>query len=215
MDMVTRMTTPRTTTTTRSVVIRMLAVMVGLGLTLTAWQVVAAHAEHERSLPAANAVINTSPDTVQIWFTQELFKREGANTIVVEGPDGRVDDATPILDDADREHLTVGLASGLPPGVYEVTWTSLSAIDGDSAEGSWSFTIDPDAEPSTPEPSDTEGNPTPEATATTAPAASSSGSDGSSFPVWALIAAGSIALATAIGAWALLRGEPGAGPVAS
>ncbi len=184
-----------TTTSSRAIALAVLAVV--LGITAGTPRPVEAHADYERSIPAADAVVNVAPEAVEIWFSQELFKREGANTIVVTGPDGRVDDATPIVDDADREHLSVGLASDLAPGMYEVAWTSLSAIDGDSAEGTWSFTIDPNAEPSTPPPSDTEVEPTTEATATAAPAAASGG-NGSSFPVWVLIAAGSIALATAI-----------------
>lgn len=194
-------------------------------LAAVAPRVAEAHAEPERSSPAANAVIPEAPDTVEIWFTQELFRRAGANTIVVEGPDGRVDDGNVVLDDADREHLTVGIEGDLSPGEYRVSWTSLSAIDGDADEGEFVFTIDPTAPEPTPQPTDTpEPSASPEATAspvadatsvtgatsptpTAAPGDSADGG-GSSFPTWVLVAAASILGAAALGAWALLRGDP-------
>jgi methionine-rich copper-binding protein CopC len=105
-----------------------------------------AHSEYARSLPAANARIPRAPDRIEVWFTQELFRRAGANTLTVLAPDGaRVDDEQPVVDDADRAHLSVGIDTPLPPGEYRVTWRSLSALDGDTAEGSFAFTIDPAA----------------------------------------------------------------------
>ena len=101
-----------------------------LVIAVAAPRVAEAHAEPERSNPAAGSTIPRAPDVLQIWFTQELFRREGANTIVVVGPDGRVDDGNPVIDSDDRTHLTVGLLPDLPAGSYEVSWTSLSAIDG-------------------------------------------------------------------------------------
>lgn len=173
-----------------------------------------AHAAYERSSPAEGAVVPV-PATVEIWFTQELFRREGANTITVEGPDGRVDDGNSILDPDDRTHLTVALAPDLPPGEYRVSWTTLSAIDGDSAEGEFAFTVDPTA----PEPTPAGSEATPPSEATPAgsedatavpPPASDIVSDTSSFPTWVLVAAASILASAALGAWALLRGEPDA-----
>lgn len=36
-----------------------------------------AHADYDRSLPAADSVIPVAPEVVEVWFTQELFRREG------------------------------------------------------------------------------------------------------------------------------------------
>ncbi len=107
---------------------------------------VAAHADYDRSLPAAGATIPRAPERVEIWFTQQLFRREGANVIEVRDRSGaRADTGDLVLDERDRTHLTVGLAPGLPPGSYAVSWQTLSAVDGDTARGSFDFTIDPDA----------------------------------------------------------------------
>ena len=43
--------------------------------------------------------------------------------------------------------LSVALPSGLPVGLYTVRWKTLSADDGDSAEGTLTFTYDPSKPP--------------------------------------------------------------------
>jgi methionine-rich copper-binding protein CopC len=106
-----------------------------------------AHATYVRSEPGAGAVIATAPARVEIWFAQDMFRRRGENWIKVTGPTGgavHVGEAT--IDDDDRRHLTVDLMPDLPPGEYRVAWRTLSAEDGDAAEDTFTFTIDPQAE---------------------------------------------------------------------
>jgi methionine-rich copper-binding protein CopC len=120
--------------------------LLGLLLTLVlGWEQLArAHAEVERSEPAANAVIPAVPAEVHLWFTQELFRRKGANIIEVSGSDGnQVDQGDTRIDDNDRKHLIVSLKSELPPGVYTVRWRNLSIEDGHEGSGEFSFTVDP------------------------------------------------------------------------
>jgi copper transport protein len=107
---------------------------------------VAAHADLEQSNPPVGALLATSPPMVELWFTEELFRREGENTVEVYGPDGsRVDLGDAAIDDDDRTHMTVSLPPDLPPGSYTVRWRSLSASDGHSEEGEFTFTVDPNA----------------------------------------------------------------------
>jgi len=113
-----------------------------------------AHAEYKRSEPMADAVIPAAPAEVQVWFAQELFRREGANTLEVFGPTGvQVDKKDARIDDDDRTHMTVSLQAGLPAGVYTVRWRTLSAEDGDPANGEFSFTVNSAAAQQTPLPS--------------------------------------------------------------
>jgi len=120
------------------------------------WLTASAHARLEHSDPPAGAVIPAAPAEVHIWFTQELFRREGANTMEVYGPDGeQVDNLDARIDDDDRTHMLVSLAADLPPEVYTVRYETLSADDGDSDSGEFSFTVDADAAPSTTEPAPT------------------------------------------------------------
>ncbi len=107
-----------------------------------------AHAEYERSEPAADAVITVPPAEVHIWFTQELFRREDANSLEVFGPDGiQVDNGDTRIDDDDRSHLLVSLQSGLPDGPYTVKWRNLSVEDGHEGSGEFSFTVESGAAP--------------------------------------------------------------------
>ena len=138
---------------------------------------VLAHADYDNSVPAAGEVVSQAPQQVQVWFTQELFRREGQNSLEVYGPDDRrVDQDDAAIDDDNRKLMTVALQSDLPNGVYTVRWRTLSADDGDDTEGEFQFTIqadepEPEATPtaiSTPAPTATEeaDQPSPTDTAT-------------------------------------------------
>ena len=187
-------------------IIRWLAVAtLGVAAAAVVPALATAHANYDRSTPAADSTVRSAPARVDVWFTQEMFKRVGSNTLeVAESGGQRVDGGDSLLDPVDRTHLSIGLADALPPGTYAVAWRTLSAIDGDTADGTFTFTVDPSAIETTP-------SPTPEA-ASAAPATPSPVADGdsltsddASFPWWALLAAGAIALTTAGSAWAISR----------
>jgi len=111
--------------------------IIGLGARLSF-----AHADYDRSVPAADAVVATAPPMVEIWFTQEID--ESGTVIRVIGPDGsQVDlgDTTLDLFDPNRKRVTVSLTAELSPEIYTVEWTSLSAEDGEADEGSFTFTV--------------------------------------------------------------------------
>ncbi|MDE0142476.1 MAG: copper resistance protein CopC [Caldilineaceae bacterium] len=104
-----------------------------------------AHADYDSSMPSAGEVVSQAPQQVQVWFTQELFRREGQNDLEVYGPDDqRVDQDDAAIDDDDRKLMSVSLQSDLPNGVYTVRWRTLSADDGDEADGEFQFTIQAD-----------------------------------------------------------------------
>jgi methionine-rich copper-binding protein CopC len=99
-----------------------------------------AHARYDRSEPPAGSTLDGTPFVLKAWFTQELVSRstivvhDAAGTQVDLG-DGRVD-----LDDPDRKVMLVSLPQ-LPPGAYQVTWTTLSAEDGDEETGTFAFEV--------------------------------------------------------------------------
>jgi hypothetical protein len=47
------------------------------------------------------------------------------------------------IDDDDRAHMWVDLQTSFSPGDYRVTWRTLSAGDGDTEEGEFTFRFDP------------------------------------------------------------------------
>jgi methionine-rich copper-binding protein CopC len=122
-----------------------------------------------RSMPGPDALLATPPERVEIWFAQELFRRQGENWIRVFGPgDAAVHRGEAQIDDDDRAHMWVELQEDLPDGEYRVSWRNLSAEDGDTDEGLFTFSVDPQAvvtstpmlavtatSPSSPEPQDT------------------------------------------------------------
>jgi copper resistance protein C len=156
---------------TRGPVMRMLmtAIIVGVVGGLLLVGIAYAHAAYVRSSPGADAVIATPPARVDIWFAQELFRRAGENTIHVTASDGtEVSVGDTSIDDDDRKHIWVNLKPNLPAGVYTVAWKNVSLEDGHASQGSFSFTVDPQAAAtSTPM-----GTPTPIGKATAKPAAS-------------------------------------------
>jgi len=98
------------------------------------------HARFIRSEPEPDAVLVESPGSVTVWFG-ELLEVEGSR-IQVFGPDGSQTD----LGDSgllanDHKALAVGLFPGLGPGTYVVVWENVSAEDGDSSRGEFTFTI--------------------------------------------------------------------------
>lgn len=122
------------------------AVLLTLGLALIPLSGALAHADYLRSLPGDGAIVADSPERVEIWFTQEMFRREGENRIEVFGPDGLpVHVGSAQIDDDDRSHMWVNLQAPLSPGDHKVTWRTLSAADGDTEEGEFTFRIDPEA----------------------------------------------------------------------
>ena len=106
------------------------------------FRVARGHAEYDHSDPAADAVVAVAPTQVRIWFTQELFRRQGVNQIAVyDATEQRVDLDDAVIADDDRTLMTVSLAPALPNGRYTVRWVALSAEDGHEGQGEFTFTV--------------------------------------------------------------------------
>jgi methionine-rich copper-binding protein CopC len=122
-------------------------VLAGL-LALAVWVMAAgharAHAHYSRSQPSIGQVLAVLPAQVDIFTDSEMRKLAGANVISVTGPDGsQADDGNTIVDDANRQHFSVGLRPNLPSGRYVVTFKTLSDVDGDTDGGKFAFYVGP------------------------------------------------------------------------
>ncbi|MYB21550.1 MAG: hypothetical protein F4Y29_03335 [Chloroflexi bacterium] len=102
-----------------------------------------AHAAYESSSPGFAEVLSESPDEISIRFTQELFRREGANAISLRHADsGNAIEVTQArIGNEDRKLMTADVTRQLAPGRYLVSWTNLSAEDGDEDSGSYPFYV--------------------------------------------------------------------------
>ena len=101
-----------------------------------------AHAAYASSSPTFAAVLDSAPEQIELRFTQQLFRREGANAIRLEHDDGMEIALGEIaIDNADRARMRAELLGPLAPGRYIVAWQNLSADDGDTDQGSYPFYI--------------------------------------------------------------------------
>ena len=121
-----------------------LLLLTALTLGAVSVQIASAHAEPAVIRPGDGAVLVAPPAEVVITMSQELFDRAGANDIDVLDSSGKeVTTVAAVIDRSDRTKLSVALPTALPTGTYTVKWKTLSAEDGDPAEGRLSFTYDP------------------------------------------------------------------------
>jgi methionine-rich copper-binding protein CopC len=157
-----------------------------------------AHAEPATVTPGNNAVLATRPTQVTIEMSQDMARQAGANDIVVADATGKqVTTAVATIDDSDRKKLSVPLPNDLAVGVYTVNWKTLSADDGDAANGTFQFTYDPAKPPAAGTVTLSDTNVGTPATAAAKPPAldASGGSDnGTSWVLFAAVAVGMLVI---------------------
>ena len=102
-----------------------------------------AHAQLVASSPGAGSTLDSAPDEIRLIFSEPI--EEGLSSLDVVRQDGAVivDHAGTV--DPDDPHALVLPDPGLGDGVYSVTWRSLSAADGHTDQGFFTFGIGPDA----------------------------------------------------------------------
>ena len=128
---------------TRTSSAALLVVLGGLCAALAVAAPAAAHAAYASSAPTFGEVLETAPDQIELRFTQQLFRREGANQIRIEraaaGAAVSLGDVT--IDNADRAAMRARVLEPLSPGRYLVSWQNLSADDGDTDSGVYPFYV--------------------------------------------------------------------------
>ncbi len=145
---------------------------------------VSAHAAYDHSTPGDGEVVATEPARVDVYFKENNAKANGLPVLIVVNDTGDKVDAGSVLDDNDRTHISDALSPSLPDGRYTVIWHTVSADDGEEAQGSFHFYIGGAV---TPIPTAPPGTITPVPSIPAVTPAPSSGSS-SDIPVWGLIA---------------------------
>jgi hypothetical protein len=99
-----------------------------------------AHAHLLSTFPEQNSSINTSPEELDLNFSEALnLKFTG---ITLTGPENKsIPIGEPMLMDHDKMFM-ISLVGALAPGKYTVDWHAVST-DGHKTKGSYSFTIKP------------------------------------------------------------------------
>jgi len=100
------------------------------------------HADYDRSVPNADEVVATPPTQVDVFFTQEVVKQEGANYVrVFDDQRTQVSDGDGVVNDDDRTLITATIPATLPEGRYIVEWKTLSDGDGDDDSSAFCFYV--------------------------------------------------------------------------
>ena len=98
-----------------------------------------AHAMPEKSSPQADALVNTAPTQVKVWFNGKI--EPVFSTLIVKNAAGEQVSADKGGVDSDNHALLeTSLPSTLPAGKYRVYW-SVVAHDGHRSAGDFSFTV--------------------------------------------------------------------------
>ncbi|MFQ5472461.1 MAG: copper resistance protein CopC, partial [Dehalococcoidia bacterium] len=161
------------------------------------------HAKYDFSSPADGETVAESPETVEIFFTQDVRRAGGLPTAIVVNESGDEISLETTLDDDNRRRVIVDMPPALPDGRYSVIYHVLSDADGDESQGAFHFFVG-EATGDTPAPTEPptggtqEPTTTPQPTATPEPTPEDSGDDG--IPVWGLIVGIVAAAAVAGGA---------------
>jgi copper transport protein len=114
----------------------------GLGVILflgMASEPASAHAQLDRSTPAAGSQIDTSPPEVVLHFTEQ--PDAVLSTVHVVDSQGKsVETSSAASDPNDNQTLRVTIPP-LTNGTYTVTWRTTSQVDGHSTAGSFAFGV--------------------------------------------------------------------------
>jgi copper transport protein len=105
---------------------------------------VTAHAQLVASSPGAGTVVPASPDELRLVFSEPL-EAQATSLDVVDERGSAILSRTGEIDPDDPFALVVR-SPGLAEGTYTVTWRTLSAADGHTAEGFFSFAVGADSQ---------------------------------------------------------------------
>jgi len=93
-----------------------------------------AHATILSSMPQAGERLRTAPGVVVLTFSQQLDIRLSRASVLTPG--GRRFDQGSVSDEQIRVPVTTNA-----PGIYQVSWTSVSALDGHTLSGGFRFGV--------------------------------------------------------------------------
>jgi methionine-rich copper-binding protein CopC len=114
------------------------AVFAAVGLLFAAPQHALAHASLQDASPSADAVVETAPNTVQLFFSTSI-EAAFSKVRVLDKAGKQVDRGNAKVSGSNNNVLEVGLQP-LSSGTYRVVWNIVSR-DGHKANGEYSFTI--------------------------------------------------------------------------
>lgn len=172
----------------RSPLISLVAVLLGVGLTLAVAAPAQAHDELVSSYPEADSTIASSPEEITLSFSGELIAGMQSAAVEVIAPDG--ENLATDAPSQDGTSITQHLTSDPPAGIFTVRWKVVSS-DGHPISGEYTYTVELIDAASTPAATPSTAAQTPAPTATGSPADNGYGGEtsggGDTFPILAAI----------------------------
>jgi methionine-rich copper-binding protein CopC len=98
-----------------------------------------AHAFLDNAVPGVGATVNSSPNELQLTFTQNVVVAFSGVQIASAGGEA-IPAGKPTLDPSSPNVLHVRLGRTLKPGTYIVTWHVVS-VDTHPTQGTYKFTV--------------------------------------------------------------------------
>src|SRR5579885_387801 len=190
----------------------LLCVTTGLAGAAPAHPVLLAHAKVLTAEPAIGSTIAQAPTKVTVFAAENINPDPKKSNLQVYGPGADATDtlishgnAQVSLSNPKEMSISITPNSGHTNGVYVVFWQTVSADDGDAAQGSFTFTVNPNR-----------ASATPASTQNTSPPANANNASASGTPIWVPIVAALVALLVGLGAGlGLGRRRPAVSSIAS
>ncbi len=102
---------------------------------------ISAHAELDRSSPAADAVLAAPPQRIELWLTESVASGAGSPAISVLDETGEGLTVSDVTVDPDNPlHVTANV-DGVGFGTFTVAWTTRSEVDGHTLSGTYAFRV--------------------------------------------------------------------------
>ena len=169
--------------------------------------IVLGHAELDTANPADKSTVTGSPSEIVFTFTEPVVPAKSSLKLVNSAGSIVAEGSTEDPADAKKMHLVV---PPQPPGLYTVRWTTASALDGDIAHGTTTFTIvaataSPSVAPSATLTPSASAAPSPSAAPSASPSPSPSAGTGTTTSSGdaAIPIIGAIIILAALGRWLL------------
>lgn len=119
---------------------RLLLALIGAFVFLVLLPSAAAHAQLQSSIPAVGTRLDAAPVEVVVTLTERV-DTDGTTLEVTGMDDRRADEGGTEIQNGNQPVLRARLRTGLPDGVYVITWKALSTVDGHVTVGTIGFAV--------------------------------------------------------------------------
>jgi methionine-rich copper-binding protein CopC len=115
------------------------AIVAGLLAALLVPAIALAHAELDKATPADKSTVQGSPTEILMTFTEAVDPAKSSIKLVDASGAVVADGST--VSSGNPKLMRLAISTVLAPATYTVRWTTSSAVDGDVARGTTTFTV--------------------------------------------------------------------------